>query len=157
MFLSLHKLFVIGSISNFVEAYFAHPQLHCNVIAVEYTPLATWDNYFIAANNAVRVGYHSGEVIGVDLLMNGLGQTPDQIHAIGHSLGGHVVGHFGRAIKEIGGEFLTKSILRSKVVHKISVDTIFILKYHRARTDCTNYIFGSSKTLVRFYQTQQQD
>ena len=64
--------------------------------------MATWDNYFLAANNAVRVGKHSGEVIGVDLLMNGLGQTPDQIHAIGHSLGGHVVGHFGRIVKELG-------------------------------------------------------
>ena len=66
--------------------------------------MATWDNYFLAANNAVRVGKHSGEVIGVDLLMNGLGQTPDQIHAIGHSLGGHVVGHFGRSVKELGGQ-----------------------------------------------------
>ena len=28
-----------------------------------------------------------------------LGQNPDQIHAIGHSLGAHLVGHFARTIK----------------------------------------------------------
>ena len=59
-----------------------------NVIAVDYKPLATWDNYFKAAQNAVRVGLLAGEVIGVNLLLNGLGQSPDQIHAIGHSLSG---------------------------------------------------------------------
>ena len=66
--------------------------------------MATWDNYFTAAKNAVNVGQHAGQVIGVDLLLNGLGQKPEQIHAIGHSLGGHLVGHFGRVIKEQGGQ-----------------------------------------------------
>ena len=75
-----------------------------NVIAVDYKPLATWDNYFKAAQNAVRVGLLAGEVIGVNLLLNGLGQSPDQIHAIGHSLGGQLVGQFGRKINEIGGQ-----------------------------------------------------
>ena len=70
--------------------------------------MATWDNYFLAANNAVRVGKHSGEVIGVDLLMNGLGQTPDQIHAIGHSLGAHLVGHLGRAVQAEGKDPITR-------------------------------------------------
>ena len=55
-----------------------------------------------SAINAVRVGTHCGKVIGVDLLLNGLGQSPDQIHAIGHSLGGQLVGHFGRQFKKIG-------------------------------------------------------
>ena len=84
--------------------------MNFNVIAVHWNPLATWDNYFIAANNAVRVGQHAGQVIGIDLLMNGLRQTPDQIHAIGHSLGGHLVGHFGRAIKEKGCQGAIKRI-----------------------------------------------
>ena len=57
----------------------------------------------MAANNAVRVGKYFGEVIGVDLLVKGLGVNPDQLHAIGHSLGGHLVGHFGRIVKMIGG------------------------------------------------------
>ena len=53
--------------------------------------------------NFCYIGQHCGEVIGVDLLQNGLGQSPDQIHAIGHSLGGQLVGHFGRKFKEISG------------------------------------------------------
>ena len=81
-----------------------------NIIAVDWYPLATWDNYFKAAQNAVKVGQHAGQVIGIDLLLNGLGQTPDQIHAIGHSLGGQLVGHFGRKIKENGGQGLISRI-----------------------------------------------
>ena len=89
---------------EYVEAFFNHPELNVNVIAVDYFELATWDNYFTAASNSVKVGQHAGQVVGVDLLLNGLGQKPEQIHAIGHSLGGHLVGHFGRVIKEQGGQ-----------------------------------------------------
>ena len=88
----------------FISAFFENEDLNVNIIAVDYQKLATWDNYFIAAKNAVRVGQHAGQVIGIDLLLNGLGQTPGQIHAIGHSLGGHLVGHFARTIKENGGQ-----------------------------------------------------
>ena len=93
-----------GYSKDYVEAFFNHPDLNVNIIAVDYFDLATWDNYFVAAKNAVKVGQHAGQVIGVDLLLNGLGQKPEQIHAIGHSLGGHLVGHFGRTIKEQGGQ-----------------------------------------------------
>merc|ERR1712156_655282 len=93
-----------GFAKGFVEGFYSDPDMQYNVIAVDYHPLATWDNYFQAALNAVRVGEHAGQVIGVDLLLNGLGQSPDQIHAIGHSLGGQLVGHFGRKIKETGGQ-----------------------------------------------------
>ena len=89
---------------DYVKAFFNHPDINVNVIAVDYFALATWDNYFTAAKNAVNVGQHAGQVIGVDLLLNGLGQKPEQIHAIGHSLGAHLVGHFGRVIKEQGGQ-----------------------------------------------------
>ena len=93
-----------SSISPSFLAFFSHPDLNVNVIAVDWYPLATWDNYLQAAHNAVRVGNYCGEVIGVDILLNGLGQSPDQIHAIGHSLGGQLVGHFGRQFKEVGGQ-----------------------------------------------------
>ena len=93
-----------SSISPSSLAFFSHPDLNVNVIAVDWYPLATWDNYLRAAHNAVRVGNYCGEVIGVDILLNGLGQSPDQIHAIGHSLGGQLVGHFGRQFKEVGGQ-----------------------------------------------------
>ena len=83
---------------------FFNERMSFNIIAIDWSALATWDNYFTAAKNAVTVGKHAGQVIGIDLLINGLGQTPDQIHAIGHSLGAHLVGHFARAIKESKGQ-----------------------------------------------------
>ena len=126
-----------GWVDDFAAGYFSHPELYCNIIGVEYTPLATWDNYFLAANNAVKVGKHSGEVIGVDLLMNGLGQTPDQIHAIGHSLGGHVVGHFGRSVKELGGQGQIARITCKKKIFIIFTFTQFFF-----------HSFGSYQTLV---------
>ena len=89
---------------DYVEAFFNNPELNVNIIAVDYYELAPGKNYYRAAKNAVMVGKHAGQVIGVDLLLNGLGQNPEQIHAIGHSLGGHLVGHFGRVIKEQGGQ-----------------------------------------------------
>ena len=79
--------------------YHAHPAMAYNVIAVHWQPLSTWDNYFTAAKNSVKVGQYAGQVLGLDLLINGLGQKPEQIHAIGHSLGAHLVGHFARTIQ----------------------------------------------------------
>merc|ERR1711962_480849 len=93
-----------GFAKGFGGGFYSDPDMQYNVIAVDYHPLATWDNYFQAALNAVRVGEHAGQVIGVDLLLNGLGQSPDQIHAIGHSLGGQMVGHFGREFKRLSNQ-----------------------------------------------------
>jgi len=85
--------------NGFRKGYHAHPAMAYNVIAVHWQPLSTWDNYFTAAKNSVKVGQYAGEVLGLDLLINGLGQKPEQIHAIGHSLGAHLVGHFARTIQ----------------------------------------------------------
>ena len=97
---------ILKSVSSFFSllAYFSHPNVKYNIIAVDYYPLATFPNYATAAWNSVRVGQYAGQVLGIDLLLNGLGQNPDQIHAIGHSLGGQLVGHFGRKIKDNGGQ-----------------------------------------------------
>ena len=97
-----------------------------NVIAVHWTPLATWDNYFVAAKNAVRVGQYSGQTVGLYMLIHGLGQTPDQIHAIGHSLGAHLVGHFARTIKNDVGPI-------SRVTGKYSIPMYY---------DRTNILLG---------------
>ena len=72
---------------------------HYNIISIHWNPLAPWYNYFVAAINSVNIGQFVGQVIGLDLLINGLGQSPDKIHAIGHSLGAHLAGHFARIIK----------------------------------------------------------
>ena len=37
-----------------------------------------------------------------------LGQNPDQIHAIGHSLGAHLVGHIGRSVENATGHKMAR-------------------------------------------------
>ena len=60
------------------SAYFTHPEPSYNIIGIDWSPLATWDNYFTAAKNALRVGEHTGQFLG-DLLINKLGQSPKQV------------------------------------------------------------------------------
>ena len=84
-----------------ILGYYSHPDVkfHYNIISVQWNSLAPWYNYLVSAINAVNIGQYVGQVIGLDLLINSLGQSPDQIHAIGHSLGAHLAGHFARIIK----------------------------------------------------------
>ena len=51
------------------------------MIAINWTVLATWDNYFGAASNAVKVGNHSAHVLG-DLLIEQLGQDPSMVNIL---------------------------------------------------------------------------
>ena len=37
-----------------------------------------------------------------------LGQSPDLIHASGHSLGAHLVGHIGRAVEKSTGSKIAR-------------------------------------------------
>ena len=72
-----------------------------NIIGVDWGKLSSHNNlphYFIAANNAIKVGKHAGSLL-TKMLVQDLGVNPKNIHAIGHSLGAHVVGHFGRTIQ----------------------------------------------------------
>jgi hypothetical protein len=62
-------------------AYFTHPLPGYNVIAINWERLATWDNYFTAASNAVRVGDYSAEVLG-QLLIAEIGQNPNMVICI---------------------------------------------------------------------------
>ena len=63
---------------------------------------------YLWVKNGMGLSFCTGLLVQILVMsrcvMNGLGQTPDQIHAIGHSLGGHVVGHFGRSVNELGGQ-----------------------------------------------------
>ena len=74
-----------------------------NVISVDWEKLAHWSNYLAAAYNTEKVGRRVGEVLG-KLLIIDLGVRPQDIHAIGHSLGAHVVGHIGRTMEEVGNK-----------------------------------------------------
>ena len=55
--------------------------------------------YNRAAKNAIRVGKEIGKKFVKDFLINRnqMGQDPKLIHAIGHSLGAHLVGYIGKA------------------------------------------------------------
>ena len=72
-----------------------------NVIGIDWGKLSSHNglpHYFIAANNAIKAGEYAGQLLS-KMLIQGLGAKPKSFHAIGHSLGAHVVGHFGRTIQ----------------------------------------------------------
>ena len=72
------------------------------MICVDWDQLASIDNYPGAAWSSNTVGAHIGANLTVKVLMQELGQTGDQIRAVGHSLGAHLVGHLGRAVQRAG-------------------------------------------------------
>ena len=63
-----------------------------------------------AAFNGVRMVFYS--LIKTDLILffvfMQLGQSPDLIHASGHSLGAHLVGHIGRAVEKSTGSKIAR-------------------------------------------------
>merc|ERR1712109_2717 len=88
----------------FVDAYIGTVDgTDYNVICVDWDKLATIENYLGAAINSNTVGDFVGEKLVADILMAALGQLPSQIHAIGHSLGAHLVGHIGRSVETVTG------------------------------------------------------
>merc|ERR1712156_1184406 len=88
----------------FVDAYIGTVDgTDYNVICVDWDKLATIENYLGAAVNSNTVGDFVGEKLVVEILMATLGQMPNQIHAIGHSLGAHLVGHLGRMVHSTTG------------------------------------------------------
>ena len=73
----LQKIYTMFSFC--ILAYFTHTGPGYNVIAINWKLLASWDNYFGAASNAVKVGKHSAQVLG-DLLIEQLGQDPSMVN-----------------------------------------------------------------------------
>jgi len=71
-----------------------------NVVAVDWSLLSSWDNYPVAAGNAIEVGKHVGKLFSELIREKGL--DPKKIHIVGHSLGSHVAAHIGRQIQESG-------------------------------------------------------
>ena len=59
-------------------AYFTHQRPGFNIIAINYELLATWDNYFTAATNAIKVGQYSADKLG-HLLIEEIGQHPSLV------------------------------------------------------------------------------
>jgi len=104
------KVLVHGYASNsekfgtrFVEEYFGSTDLRdVNVVSVDWRYLSSVVDYFAAAEHAVTAGKRAGQILE-DLLISQLGQQPRRIHAIGHSLGAHFVGHLGREVASLSG------------------------------------------------------
>jgi len=88
--------------THFVKAYYNNEQLkNVNIIAVDWSTLASLPNYIGAAMNAVAVGDFVGQTFG-ELLIRDLKVSPTNIHVIGHSLGAHFAGHLARQLAVTG-------------------------------------------------------
>ncbi|XP_051156085.1 inactive pancreatic lipase-related protein 1-like isoform X2 [Leptopilina boulardi] len=68
-----------------------------NVFLVDWQPLAASTFYLGPMRNTEQVGQNAGQFI--DFLISETGLSPRDIHFIGHSLGAHVAGNAGSAIK----------------------------------------------------------
>ena len=91
--------------SWFIELYRTNSRSDCNfnIICVNWEKYSDNDPevYVRAANNAVEVGKIIGEKIVKEVLVDRLNQDPSKIHAIGHSLGAHLVGYIGRKFQAV--------------------------------------------------------
>lgn len=80
----------------------------CNVIVVNWDQLAN-RNYLTAKNGVPAVGKHVGQFIN---WLVSMGASYDDIHLVGFSLGGHLMGNAGREtgsrVKRITGEHSNK-------------------------------------------------
>jgi len=85
--------------SDFVQAYENDAMETFNIICIDWQILAKADAPVFdgAANNAVKVGKAVGEQIVGQMLIQSLGQDPNKIHAIGHSMGAQLVGNIGKS------------------------------------------------------------
>jgi hypothetical protein len=78
----------------FLPAYLATGNY--NIIGVDWGVLAASPNYVAAAQNTRVTGAHVAELIDF-LVLQGRAKLED-IHIIGHSLGGHVSGFAGKSV-----------------------------------------------------------
>merc|ERR1719414_159164 len=85
------------------KAFLASETSLMNVLVLDWSKYADDINYFADAKRCVQVGKEKGELLA-KVLIEELGVDPLKIHAIGHSLGAHVVGHIGRTIEKLGGK-----------------------------------------------------
>ena len=69
----------------------------CNVISVDWEPLARGPNYVKAARNAMPAGARVAELL--QSLIDVGGAALEDFHAVGYSLGGQMVGGLGHAME----------------------------------------------------------
>ena len=83
--------------SYFIKAY-KKAGCNVNIICINWEDYSDSDPkvYKRPANNAIKIGKIVGEKIVKKVLIDRLGQDPKLIHAIGHSLGAHLVGNIAK-------------------------------------------------------------
>ena len=77
--------------------------IDCNIIGVDWEEMCPLMNYFESSRNTIEVGNYVGKMFS-EMLINSLDVNPTDIHFIGHSLGAHVGGHFGRTVEKEGSK-----------------------------------------------------
>jgi len=85
------------------KAFLASKTTMTNVFVLDWSYYADNINYFADAKRCVEVGKEKGQLLA-KVLIDQLNVDPSKVHAIGHSLGAHVVGHIGRTIEQYGGK-----------------------------------------------------
>ncbi|TRY61516.1 hypothetical protein TCAL_11509 [Tigriopus californicus] len=92
-----------------VHGFVNDSKRNCNIIGVDWGLLASWTNYFEAAENALDVVLVSVSWLVRSLTKTGLPHA--KIHAIGHSLGAQALGHLGRKVKADTGSKVARLML----------------------------------------------
>merc|ERR1711963_102808 len=116
--------------SDFVQAYENDPNETFNIICIDWQILARADEPVFegAARNAIKVGKAVGEKVVAKMLIGDLGQDPNKIQAVGHSMGGQVVGNVGRSAYEFSNQKIARvtglDVAQSYFDTELSEDTI---------------------------------
>ncbi|XP_068086401.1 phospholipase A1 2 [Anabrus simplex] len=85
------------TIKNMKDAYLNKSDV--NVVAVDWSYLASSNFYWFSKTNIPTVGNQLGRLI---LFLKSNGAKLEDMHLVGHSLGAHVVGAAGRSVKRRG-------------------------------------------------------
>jgi len=89
----------VSCFTPLAKAYLENPELsNVNVLVLDWSVMSADWTYVFAASYVPHLGNKLGDLLN-QVLVQEIGQSPDLIHTIGHSLGAHVAGHVGRNIE----------------------------------------------------------
>ena len=101
-----------------------------NIICIDWQILAKADAPIFegAARNAIKVGKAVGEKVVAKMLIGDLGQDPNIIQAVGHSMGGQLVVNVGRSAYEFSNQKIARvtglDTAQLNLIADLSEDTI---------------------------------
>jgi len=80
-------------------AYFSSKE-NVNIIGTDFSKMPMWNlGYIPVASNMLNLGQYIGKILQ-RILLEELKQSNDQIHIIGHSLGGHLAAFISRQMSK---------------------------------------------------------